>query len=724
MSGASPVKIPHAEPPVASGLSHRHVLLAAAGYLVIALALFWPLPLRLATHMAGDPFGDPLLNAWILGWDAERLTHGLQGWWDAPIFYPFRDALAWSEHLLGIAIFVAPAYWATKNIVLQYNLALLWSVLLAGLGMYLLAYEVTGRRSAAWLAGVMFACLPYRVAHVTHLQVLAAGWMPLALLALHRYFRTGSRRALAGFAAAFVLTALSNGYYLFFLAVPAAIVVAWHSAERWRRGSPVMPAVAGLAGAALAIGLALSPVIAAYLRVKLAHGFTRTRGEMVLYSAKPRDFRTVTPDAQRWGGALPLGPPERQLFPGIALTLLSAAGLLACRRYALARPYVVIAPVAALLTLGPEPDVWFTTLPHGPYDALLALPGVGGLRVPARFAMVMYLAMCVLAAAGASRLLGAQALYRRRALVVALATCFVFIEGRPAAPVVATTRALSLSENAYRWLETQPEGAVLELPAGGTRETVQYMAGTLIHRHPIVNGYSGYGSALQDFFAGPPSLEPTHADALLEAAAAIGVRYVLVHEHLYQDRAYGGRLASALRKASPTIVRAARTFDFTTAVRIDLPPPSTPRPLDPALSLTGCELSASHSAESASRAIDGNRATRWLSGPPQDGSEWLSISCRETLILTGLDIAFSSRSLGDYPRRLRVERSIDGTAFETVFEGFILDQLARSLAADARQPHVRLALPPGEFRTLRLRQVGRAERPSFWAVDDLVVRGR
>ena len=139
--------------------------------------------------MPGDPFGDPLLNAWILGWDADRLRHGLQGLWQAPLFYPAPDTLAWSEHLLGIAVFVAPLYWLTGNIVAVYNVAVLGSIVLAGIGMYLLARELTGRRDAAWLAGLLFACLPYRVAQFSHLQVLYAGWMPLALLGLHRYLQ-------------------------------------------------------------------------------------------------------------------------------------------------------------------------------------------------------------------------------------------------------------------------------------------------------------------------------------------------------------------------------------------------------------------------------------------------------------------------------------------------------------------------------------------------------
>jgi hypothetical protein len=723
MSAASPVKIPHAGPKGASRLAHGPTWLAGAGYVGIALAMFWPLPLRIATHMAGDPFGDPLLNAWILGWDAERLSHGLQGLWDAPIFHPFGDTLAWSEHLLGVAAFVAPAYWLTKNIVLQYNLALLGSVVLAGLGMYFLALELTGRRSAAWVAGVMFACLPYRVAHITHLQVLMAGWMPLALAGLHRYFRTGSRRALAGFGVAFMLTGLSNGYYLFFLCVPVAIVTAWHLAERLRRKQPVAPMLAGLAAVALAVVVVLTPVVAAYLRVKDAHGFARTRGEMVIYSATPGDYATAGPNSMRWGGLVGLGEPERQLFPGLVLLLVAGLGIATARRQPGAILYSIVAAAALVLSFGPEPDLGVMRFDRGPYDLLLALPGVGGLRVPARLAMIVYVGLGVLAAYGLAWA-GRHTHRRGAAVAAAVLTVVVLVEGCPRVPLVPTTRALSLAEGAYRWLSTQPEGAVLELPAGSSRVTVHYMAGTLIHRHPIVNGYSGYGSALQDLFAGPPSLEPSHADALLEAAAAIGVRYVLVHEHLYEDRAYGARLAAALRGASPSIVRSGRALDFTTVVTLDQRVIAEQAPLDPALSLAGCDVTASHASDTARRAVDASRATRWVSGPPQDGTEWLSIVCPETRIVTGLDVMFSLRSLGNYPRRLLVERSSDGATFEPVFDGSILAPLAVSLTAEGQHPYARLALPPGTFKAIRLRQTARAERPSFWAVDDLVVRGR
>ena len=166
----------------------------------------------------------PLLNTLLLAWDADRLLHGLQGWWDLPIFHPYTHVLAFSEKLLGIALFTAPIQWLTGNPVVVYNFAYLASYVLAGGGMYLLASSLTGSRPAAAVAGVLFVFVPFRDQEAGHLQSLMYGWMPIRLWALHRYFATGRRAALAGFAAAFLLAGLSNGHFFYFFAAVVVIV--------------------------------------------------------------------------------------------------------------------------------------------------------------------------------------------------------------------------------------------------------------------------------------------------------------------------------------------------------------------------------------------------------------------------------------------------------------------------------------------------------------------
>src|SRR5262245_11291901 len=205
--------------------SARELAAVALFFVAATLVATYPLMVRASYAIPGG-LGDPALVTFLLAWDADRIGHGLRGFWDAPFLYPHRHTLAYAEHMFGVAIFTAPLQWLTRNAVLVYNIAFVGSYTLAGVGIYGLTRELFGRKDAALLAAIAFVFNPYRASQITHLQVLMAGWMPLALWALHRYFATGSRRALAAFAAAFVLQALSNGYFLFFFSIATAVIVA------------------------------------------------------------------------------------------------------------------------------------------------------------------------------------------------------------------------------------------------------------------------------------------------------------------------------------------------------------------------------------------------------------------------------------------------------------------------------------------------------------------
>ncbi len=717
MSCTSEVKISQPGPVLTPGW----LPLVAAGYLAIGVVLLWPLAPQMATHMLGSPFGDALLNAWTLAWDAERLGHGLRGLWQAPHFYPANDTLAWSEHLLGIAIFTAPIQWLTGNAIFTYNVALLGSVALAGTGMYLLVHELTGRRDAAWVAGVLFACLPYRVGHLGHLQVLMAGWMPLALAALHRFLRTGSRRALAGFVAAFVLQALSNGYFLFFLSVPVGIIVASHIVHRVSTRPSVAQVVGGLSVAALVILIALAPVIAAYQRVKHDQGFARTRSEMAMYSATPRSFVSASGAQPLWSSWLPSGGPEIDLFPGLTLAALAAFGLVRSWRRPAVRLYGLIGLVACVLALGPRPDVGFGRVSTGPYAWLLAVvPGMEGLRVPARLSMIFYLALTVLAGFGVAWALSRFG--RRRAVVaIVLVSAMAVAEGRSSLP---TTPIFNPAERSlYEWLGKQPAGPMLELPVGDFRDASLYLWATRLHSNRIVNGYSGAGWALQGLLGGAPSAEIPQAGELLRAARALGLRYVVVHPERYGDTEFAARQIAALARETSHVERVAELGAVVLVLRPTAPAPPS-RPPDPPLPLARCDLEASHNAGALGRAVDGEVASRWLTGTAQKGDEWLAVRCRDSRVLTSLELHLDRRSYSDYPRRLAIDVSADGVSFQQLWEGGVVAELAVSVARNDRPSAIRIDVPAVPFRAVRLRQTGQTPRRWFWSIDELQLRGR
>ena len=597
-----------------------------------------------STATISHPFGDPLLNAWTLAWDADRIRHGFAGYWDGLFFYPYRDSVAYSEHLLGIALFTAPLQWLTGNPILVLNVATIASTTLLASTTFLLARELTSRTDAALLAGVAAACSPYRLGHDYHLQVLVSGWMPLALLGLHRYLGTGTTRALVLLVAAFTLQALSNGYFLFFTALPLAVVGLhglWRRRTRWRLLVP------RLLGAAVTMLALVAPVAIAYARVRREQGFTRTLADVSQYAATPVAYLQVSPRAWLWGRMLPHGGDEMQLFPGLVVLVLAVMAVVAAAVQGRSsrdatRPdareltllYAGIVVLMALLSLGPYPLSWLTSLPvSGPYGWLMAvLPGFDGLRVPARLAVVVVLGLAVLAAFGFAV---ASASWSRRARAVSLAAVCVGIgiEGYGGAYAIAPfpTESMVADRDLYAWLQTQPAGPVLELPVGDAAIATRHLYRTLEHGNRIANGYSGYGSALQDFLAGPPFTEVARLDGALAMARGLGIRWVVVHPPLYEYPAAGAALAEALARGSAHVVRS-RRFESATVFELQ-PGQSRPaiqtasawRPLAP----DAFGLTASHGSDALPRLVDGDIGTRWSTGTRQQGGEWVVLDVRQ-----------------------------------------------------------------------------------------------
>jgi hypothetical protein len=309
------------------GLTSRDAVIAAAAYIVLSLALTWPLALRMTRDIAAD-FGDPLLNAWILAWDA---THLGRGFWNANIFHPHPLALAYSEHLLPQAIQILPLYALTKNPILCYNVLFLSTFALSGLGMFLLARELTGSRPAAFVAGLAYAFAPYRFSTLSHVQVLSSAWMPFALYGLRRYFRTDRLLPLAGGAAAWLLQNLSCGYYLLFFTPIVVLYLAWEMTvqRRWTDARTLVR----VGSACAIVGLATVPFLLPYLELRDLGFSARSLTETDRFSADAYAYLTADPNLRLVGRFMRAWPKaEGALFPGFTITALAVASIVATAR--------------------------------------------------------------------------------------------------------------------------------------------------------------------------------------------------------------------------------------------------------------------------------------------------------------------------------------------------------------------------------------------------------
>ncbi|OFW21173.1 MAG: hypothetical protein A3G21_11110 [Acidobacteria bacterium RIFCSPLOWO2_12_FULL_66_21] len=465
--------------------SHRdHWLPALAGFLVLAVVWTWPLLPHVASRIPSD-LGDPVLNTWILWWNAHAVPF-TDRWWSPPFFHPMRGALALSEHLAGLGVITTPVQLAGGSALLAYNVAMILSYALCGFFAFALVRHLTGSTVAGVCGGVAYACAPYRAGQLSHLQVLTSQWMPLALLALHQYLASRRARWLFVFAAAWIVQALSNGYYLLFFPVLVGLWLAWF--VRWRRDARAGAAIiAAWAGASLL----LAPVLMKYVAVHASLGLERSPEEIRRYSAVLSSF-VRPPRMLAFWTAPDISMAESYLFPGITAVLLVCASAVAAWRGSIRDAFRSRSPLlfygAAtvlfwLLTLGPAPPGhWPQALLH-PYSLLMALPGFNGLRVPPRFAMLAALTLAVAAGIAVARLAPPRG--RWRAIVFAAVFAGLARDGwmKPM-PLVTPPGRLSL--------DVPREAALLVLPVDDTESSAAAMYSTMTHGHPLINGYSGY----------------------------------------------------------------------------------------------------------------------------------------------------------------------------------------------------------------------------------------
>ena len=392
-------------------LMRRRALPILGAFLALAVVWTWPLARHLSSRIPHDP-GDPILNIWLLWWNAQAIPF-TERWWNPPIFYPMPGALALSEHLAGFGLVATPMQWFHANALSAYNVALILSFALSGFFTFFLvrrlvpASSPASTRSVAAICGALaYGFGPYRAGQLAHLQVLTSQWMPLALLAMHAHVEDGSRRWLLVFAAAWLLQALSNGYYLLFFPVLIVCWLAWF--VDWRRAPS-----RGIALAAtwICASLLLVPVLLTYARIQRGLGVGRTAGEMGLFSANSQSFLHAAGMLAFWPSSAALTT-EDFLFPGVTSVVLVIAGCVAAAYRARHEPeigptersewassrsalvfYVGAAVLMWALAFGPAPPESRLLALARPYTFLVHLPGFDALRVPARFAMLATFAL-------------------------------------------------------------------------------------------------------------------------------------------------------------------------------------------------------------------------------------------------------------------------------------------------------------------------------------------
>jgi hypothetical protein len=557
------------------GTRARRGLVLCTLAIAAAIVMTWPLATGLNRLGRTANSGDARVSVWNVAWVAHALLTDPSDLFDANIFHPHRNTLAFSEANLAAGVIGLPAWWLTRNGETAHNVVVLFTFAASAVTMWLFARRLTGDGWAASTSAVLFAFCPFLFSHTAHIQLLMAAGLPLSLLMIHRVADAPSRRAGVALGVALAAQALGCAYYGIFAGFMVAYVTLFLA---WSRGLWRSPRywTAVAIGAFLSM-LLVTPAFAHYLRLQDETGFGRSLDDAAPYSAYLRSYLASAAHAHNWLLPIIKDWNHEVLFPGFLAILLGATGVAAIARgrdTSASSPalsgdreavmlYGSLGLLAFWASLGPRAGLYTVLFKTVPVFSLLRAPGRTGIIVTLVLALFAAFGVRAIASVAstfrwkwnAARSLppdqlppklrrsaealrakaegGSHTRATRSSPAIAIACCALALlelngvpidwrEARPISPV-------------YDVLAGMPRGAVAEFPFYERRidfhiHTI-YMVNSTRHWKPLLNGYSDYippdFRELAVVLASFPSRES------FEAMKQRRTRYIVIHRDLY-----------------------------------------------------------------------------------------------------------------------------------------------------------------------------------------------
>lgn len=483
---------------------HRRWLLLTLAYCVATLLLTYPVALQLNTHLAGESStsSDTLESLWGVWWWKHALIDLRRSPLDiSTLDHP--DGQRYALYPLTAQAFALALPVALISPVLAYNLVFLLAFVLSGLAGYALCAALTGDHLAAFVAGLIWAFFPAKMAHAVagHLPLIVLPALPLMALGVWRLLKAPSVRAGLVAGALIALAATIHPTYLVYIVAPLVVgligYAAWTGRRAFWRRETIM-ALAVMAGVSVAlIALLIAPML-----IDLAQGrpvrFTPGT-DVVGFSPDALGFFVPSSDHPLIAGT-PLREPIVRLVPyqyehltyvGWITLLLAIVGAWTGRAGD-GRVWTRLAIGAAIFALGPVlklgGDFAQVIIAGEPYRIVLPYALIGDLpfiewsRTPGRLSVTLMLALSVLAALGVKRLRQLP----HFAWTMGPLTVIILIESIvrwpfPTTPASAPSPLLAL--------RTQADArAAVQVPLTHYVDNQRLLFWQTVHQHPMTGG--------------------------------------------------------------------------------------------------------------------------------------------------------------------------------------------------------------------------------------------
>jgi hypothetical protein len=530
----------------------RALTLAACAYAILTIYLYYPAlphPLtQVISYPQGGTSGDQWVYLWNLWWVKYSLLDlGANPFVTSYLFYPNVASLAMNEATLLNGLLSAPFQILipdSRGLVLAYNVIFRATAFLSGLSVFILVRHLTDCSMSAFVCGLIYMLLPYKIAQCIHLNLLSLQYLPIYLLFFHKtLYSTEWRNPLFAAIAFFFIIWTCYQYVVFtvLLSLVFLIFFALLNFKEMREGKRLQRILL-LAACSF---LALFPNV--FMIISLPARDTPPFWQTLAFSPDFLGF-LLPPETIIWSKVLRAFPMLDQIYQervsglntylGVTLVFFAiVGGLKAPKKEVL--PWALTAAAFVVLTLGPYFTVLgkrYETIPLPYLFFYKYLPLFNSSRAPFRFVIVAELCLLVLAGYGIKASLAKPTQTWKRTAIFILMILLVMLDYGN-----APYRTLRMEVPQIYQKIAKEEGAfaIFDSPYTQYHDVARYMFYQTTHHKPIWHGLTSRKIFLKSVPAKSRLPKPEVKSTDLEALKVLreyNTRYLITH---FSDRARG-----------------------------------------------------------------------------------------------------------------------------------------------------------------------------------------
>lgn len=536
-------------------LLRYHWVIITFLYAFAVTYITYPLLFNLGNFITG--YGDELLIAWIHNWVIHALFTDSFSLFNANIYHPYTNTLAYSDLFLTTSILGAIPQLIIVEPIGIVNVTIISSLLFLAIASYALSYYLSKDILASFTAGLLVIFSPAVIDKFVHIQILAIAFVPFAILFWLLFLNTKKTRYLIASMLFFIFQTINSflpGYFIFFSIL---IITGFYSYRNKKKALFILTRKNLLL---IIISLALLiPIGIPYFSVSHEFNYVRDIRETIHLALQPEDLLYAHPSSRFEPILSTLQSKENHPnadfkygFIGFIFTILVIFSCIKSIRNFKKEKWEVNALFATgvfglIMSLGPFLHLFRETIHYPtpiplPYALFYYIvPGFQGIRNSARWEMLFILAMAVVVAFVLSKVL---AKIDRKKKLILYTILFVGIIMEFNFPITyQQTLQKQDFPQVYYWINTTPEDTtIVEMPIY-TWDMQPYVMDenmreyyATVHFRKMVNGASGFSpppwqSMVKDLLSTFPD------DRAVTKLSSMDVDYIIVHKSEY-DRLY------------------------------------------------------------------------------------------------------------------------------------------------------------------------------------------